>query len=457
MPRFIANTTLRILFIVNILLSSASSASDLKEESEPRKTLILHVGPPKTATTSIQTTLWKNSDFLKMKGIYYPKTIGNEDCYMEQHWIIAERVQSGHMDKVYSMLDIIHRDAKDCHTIILSSELFGLMNVQASSLEFLNKLLNKYDLKIVYCVRSFADLLASELAFGVHSNASCILSSNSFEAYSSSYFYDRYVDQIIFFSYFKTIFISFDSLDTEQRLCNNFLKCILGKDYDLREERRNYLGHYGGPHILISKKKLRKLESFLNFHPRELESLYNPHNSSNKDFYERIKSQTKRLALDFMKSHTGFSDSSLGIYPRNETIGVIKEYYLSESGYSGWTLELLAQVHNETTLPQSQKFLLRLFDPNVYLALHPDVNAAYQNCDAVKKALEARRHYIYHGYSECRIFVSLPSGFDCHLYISLHKDLKKCAKEMSIPAQFRFAQLHYVQWGKDEGRIYEPN
>ncbi|MDG2046042.1 MAG: hypothetical protein P8J79_02420 [Halioglobus sp.] len=85
------------------------------------------------------------------------------------------------------------------------------------------------------------------------------------------------------------------------------------------------------------------------------------------------------------------------------------------------------------------KFLPEDFDPEIYLALHPDVDAA--NADAAE-------HYISQGVKEGRAYKleGLPDDFDTTTYLELHSDVRM--------AKLGAAE-HYLSHGIKEGRLYK--
>lgn len=89
--------------------------------------VIVHIGPPKTATSAIQRWLQLNTDSLKQKGIYYP-----------EHTLDSNGVSSGNVLNLFDRkedktLKISEEKVKylvsavkqhKCHTLLLSSEFF---------------------------------------------------------------------------------------------------------------------------------------------------------------------------------------------------------------------------------------------------------------------------------------------------------------------------------------------
>lgn len=90
--------------------------------------LILHVGTPKTGTTSIQTYLDKKQRKLRGRGILYPhnlKSFHNANAPKHQ-WFEKNLVTTHLTHFLENFKNIIAQVKEDTHTIILSSE--GIYN-----------------------------------------------------------------------------------------------------------------------------------------------------------------------------------------------------------------------------------------------------------------------------------------------------------------------------------------
>lgn len=106
--------------------------------------LILHVGQPKTGTTSIQNLLQMNSDLLKESGFLYKSNALNHQP------IIQNIMQQNDVDA--ALLDFVkeqklNANKHKCHTIILSSEAFFELEI-----EFLRKLINLFNMETTVIV-----------------------------------------------------------------------------------------------------------------------------------------------------------------------------------------------------------------------------------------------------------------------------------------------------------------
>ncbi|MEM8594842.1 MAG: sulfotransferase family protein [Pseudomonadota bacterium] len=93
-----------------------------------RHKLILHVGTPKTGTTSLQTYFEKRQRKLRSKGILYPHNIRqlNSPSAPKHQWIEKNLVTT-HVDFfLENIKNVIAQIKDDTHTVILSSE--GIYN-----------------------------------------------------------------------------------------------------------------------------------------------------------------------------------------------------------------------------------------------------------------------------------------------------------------------------------------
>lgn len=91
---------------------------------EQKLKLILHVGTPKTGTTSLQKYLEKKQSKLRRKGILYPKNILNitNPSAPRHHWF-EKNLLSTHVDFfLENFKNIVTQVDESTHTIVLSSE-----------------------------------------------------------------------------------------------------------------------------------------------------------------------------------------------------------------------------------------------------------------------------------------------------------------------------------------------
>lgn len=78
------------------------------------KKIIIHIGSPKTGSTSIQSMLKSNKEFLESNGIYFydSNRLNNDDFSLA--------LANGNYDKIYKYIQ--NGVSSNCHTYILSSE-----------------------------------------------------------------------------------------------------------------------------------------------------------------------------------------------------------------------------------------------------------------------------------------------------------------------------------------------
>ena len=115
-----------------------------------KKTLFIHIGEPKTATSSIQTFLFKNQGLLKKKGILYPGFItGHHDVANE---IIFNTLSQIHGNKKSPAKKFIQKLKKSRYkTYILSAENFCRLYDNVSRLKAL--IPDDVDVKIICYIR----------------------------------------------------------------------------------------------------------------------------------------------------------------------------------------------------------------------------------------------------------------------------------------------------------------
>lgn len=93
-----------------------------------RLKLILHVGTPKTGTTSLQTYLGKKQRKLRGKGILYPHNLEklNHPSAPRHQWFEKNLVTAHRRHFLENFKNIVSQIKSDTHTVILSSE--GIYN-----------------------------------------------------------------------------------------------------------------------------------------------------------------------------------------------------------------------------------------------------------------------------------------------------------------------------------------
>ena len=93
--------------------------------SQPRK-LVVHVGPPKTASTTLQHALYGSRDLLLNVGILYPEPPPDAH-YRTQHADICNAVHARDDEKLRSFAQgvVSQCASRQVDTVLLSSESFS--------------------------------------------------------------------------------------------------------------------------------------------------------------------------------------------------------------------------------------------------------------------------------------------------------------------------------------------
>ncbi len=112
-------TSKKLAAEIEQFLASANITNDR------RLKLILHVGTPKTGTTSVQVYLDKKQRKLRSKGILYPNRFHNPNAPKHQ-WFERNLVSANAESLLDNFKDILNHVEEHTHTILLSSE--GIYN-----------------------------------------------------------------------------------------------------------------------------------------------------------------------------------------------------------------------------------------------------------------------------------------------------------------------------------------
>lgn len=132
--------------------------------------IFIHIGSPKTATSTLQTILAKNRKPLLKQGVLYPKNLCNGDA---QHLLACDLIEKNNKQKMpdfwygtktrgeswASLLDEIESCSKKADKVIISSELFFSLN--GAPLEDIHELLKDHEIKIVTYLRRQDQLYSS--------------------------------------------------------------------------------------------------------------------------------------------------------------------------------------------------------------------------------------------------------------------------------------------------------
>lgn len=124
---YFANELAELLKPINQLLEQSLEPSLAQLKGQKLK-LIIHVGTPKTGTTSLQTYLDKNQRKLRGKGILYPHNLEKiQNPNAPRHQWFDKNLVTAHLEHLLeNFKNIISQVKEDTHTIILSSE--GIYN-----------------------------------------------------------------------------------------------------------------------------------------------------------------------------------------------------------------------------------------------------------------------------------------------------------------------------------------
>lgn len=114
--------------------------------------LFIHIGLPKTATTTLQSFLYENRDNLRNYGYLYPQT-GIPDklkAHRNLSWLIVRRKKA---DLSFGTWKELNQEVDDSNfkNVIISSEFFSIANNK--HIDILKSKLKFYDVKIVVYLR----------------------------------------------------------------------------------------------------------------------------------------------------------------------------------------------------------------------------------------------------------------------------------------------------------------
>lgn len=144
-----------------------------------RKTVILHIGLPKTGTSFIQHTFHANKEYLAGKQILYP-VIGSDSCFADPgHHLLAfdlfkyrrQDVADCYADALVGNIWARVTDeiiASDCEVAFLSSEVFALHNCYAEEIQRIRAELEQFDVHLVVALRDINDFIESFYRQNIH-------------------------------------------------------------------------------------------------------------------------------------------------------------------------------------------------------------------------------------------------------------------------------------------------
>lgn len=119
-----------------------------------RKTIIIHLGAPKTGSSAIQSSLALNIEVLRANGIDYPE----HPSFLNAR---EGRISSGNINATPEWVTIIRDKARSSayETVLFSSE--GLFHTIPQRVSDLRDLANEFDLKLVALLRNPVESLCS--------------------------------------------------------------------------------------------------------------------------------------------------------------------------------------------------------------------------------------------------------------------------------------------------------
>ena len=146
-------------------LRGRPSSPPVRDGRTETKTVILHIGYPKTGTSSLQWFLHARRDDLRAQGVYYPLTgQTGEHAHHKLAFALAENAYQAVSDHERTALfkDLMGEiDQCGCGTVLLSSELFlSRLELIRASDEF-RELLEGRQLRVVCVLRSQETFLES--------------------------------------------------------------------------------------------------------------------------------------------------------------------------------------------------------------------------------------------------------------------------------------------------------
>jgi hypothetical protein len=117
---------------------------------------VIHIGPPKTGTKYLQSSLYRLRQNLLDDGIYYPEVWWTNSSQFSHEELLAElnKGPAGNLDAAFSAFN-----ASNHETILFSCE--GFVDLRADQVQYLKQLINGAPVEIVYYVRRWTDWLPS--------------------------------------------------------------------------------------------------------------------------------------------------------------------------------------------------------------------------------------------------------------------------------------------------------
>jgi hypothetical protein len=244
------------------------------------KKCFIHIGTHKTGTTSIQSFLHNNSDFLSQNQISYPTWI-NEKINAGHHFIatmIAANKLSKNKNNSLKISEFIREiKSSDCDTIIVSSEIFSTIDPKLVKNTFAD-----FDCHIICFLRRQDDYLESlyrevvknsEFSGNKHDFLKIILQEKQLEIdlYQNKYnavfpfYYDRFLDKWAdCFGKEKILVRAYDEPNTNGNSIEAFLKAIdlASVNFSDLEKEKYYYNNSFKPEIIQFRNLIDRKLSF---------------------------------------------------------------------------------------------------------------------------------------------------------------------------------------------------
>jgi len=146
---------------------------------QPNRKVVLHIGMPKTGTTTIQFFLANNAEALAANGCLYPSTGQLHHAHHPLAALLLDRRPGlGWVDSLVpavdpALLQQLKREIRGsaCSTVVISTELFSFMRDTRKAIESFSE----YDLRILFFIRRqdywLESLCRQEMKTGTYSQA----------------------------------------------------------------------------------------------------------------------------------------------------------------------------------------------------------------------------------------------------------------------------------------------
>ncbi|MCF2903378.1 hypothetical protein L0666_00120 [Octadecabacter sp. CECT 8868] len=138
------------------------------------KKIVLHIGLPKTATTTIQNALCDHPDKLADLGIAYlqagSRDFGDRGHHLQVQGLLGERGKRIRVKTSMEEIEAIwpqsfeEMNASSADQIMISSELFSFAVITPADIQKLKELLGDYEVRVVLVLRDIADFVDSVYA-----------------------------------------------------------------------------------------------------------------------------------------------------------------------------------------------------------------------------------------------------------------------------------------------------